>query len=277
MITFSNCKINLGLNVTGRRPDGYHDISTCMFPIPWHDIIEVVPAQKSGTSLTVLGNKVDCDPEKNLVMKAYRLLEKEFSPGDVDIILHKIVPDGAGLGGGSSDATHTLLLINELMNLGLDRKQIADRAAKLGADCAFFAYDIPMIAEGIGDILTPVDIDLRGYTIVIAKPQGVNISTREAYAGITPRQPEIHISEILKLPIEEWQGLLKNDFEDSILEKAPAIAQLKQKFIDAGAAYTSMSGSGASVYGLFKSDKMSESVNTTISGYPHFVHTIPRT
>lgn len=272
MITFTNCKINLGLDVTARRSDGYHDISTCMLPVPWHDIIEVIHTDKADTTLTVLGNPVDCPPEKNLVMKAYRLLQQEFGLDPVEIILQKIVPDGAGLGGGSSDATHTLRLLNEMMGLGLDRKQIAERAARLGADCAFFAYDEPMLAEGIGERLTPVDINLSGYTIVIAKPQGVNISTREAYAGITPRQPEEPISEILKLPVEMWQGRLKNDFEDSILPKAPAIASLKEKIMESGAVYTSMSGSGASVYGIFRGDKMSDSINSVIEGYPHFYY-----
>ncbi len=274
MITFSNCKINLGLDVTARRPDGYHDISTCMLPVPWHDVIEVIPSDRPDSSLTVLGNKVDCPAEKNLVMKAYRLLEKEFGLPPVDIILQKIVPDGAGLGGGSSDASHTLRLLNDMMHLGLDRRQIADRAATLGADCAFFAYDEPMLAEGIGEKLSPVHLDLRGYTIVIAKPQGVNISTREAYEGITPRMPEQPIAEILRLPVEQWQGKLKNDFEESILKKAPAIAELKRQIMEAGAVYTSMSGSGASVYGIFKSGGISGSVKSLVSAYPHFIFDI---
>lgn len=272
MITFTNCKINLGLDVTSRRTDGYHDISTCMLPMPWHDIIEVVPTDQPDTTLTVLGNKVDCEPEKNLVMKAYRLLQREFGLPPVDIILQKIVPDGAGLGGGSSDATHTLMLLNDMLSLGLSREQIARRATSLGADCAFFAYDRPMLAEGIGELLTPIDVDLRGYTIVIAKPEGVNISTREAYEGIVPRQPVEPIAEILKLPVERWQGRLKNDFEESILPKAPAIARLKEEIMAAGAEYTSMSGSGASVYGIFRGDKMSDSVTKVIEEYPHFVH-----
>ena len=272
MITFTNCKINLGLDVTSRRADGYHDISTCMLPVPWHDIIEVVPTDHPDTILTVLGNKVDCEPEKNLVIKAYRLLQREFGLAPVEIILQKIVPDGAGLGGGSSDATHTLMLLNDMMSLGLSREQIAHRATSLGADCPFFAYDRPMLAEGIGEILTPIDVELRGYTIVIAKPEGVNISTREAYAGITPRQPAEPVGEILKLPVEMWQGRLKNDFEESILPKAPAIAKLKEDIMEAGAVYTSMSGSGASVYGIFRSDKMSDSVAKVVEGYPHFIY-----
>lgn len=274
MITFTNCKINLGLNILAKRPDGYHDISTCMLPIPWHDIVEVIPSDRPGSTLTVLGNKVDCPAEKNLVMKAYRLLEKEFALGPVDIVLQKIVPDGAGLGGGSSDATHTLGLLNEFMNLGLTREQIAERAAKLGADCAFFAYDEPMLAEGIGEKLTPISLDLKGHTIVIVKPGGVNISTREAYEGITPREPDEPISQILRRPINEWQGRLKNDFEESVMSKAPQIAELKRLIMDAGAVYASMSGSGASVYGIFKSDKMSDLIISLIAEYPHFVYNI---
>lgn len=274
MITFTNCKINLGLDILAKRPDGYHDISTCMLPIPWHDIVEVIPSDRPGSTLTVLGNKVDCPAEKNLVMKAYRLLEKEFALGPVDIVLQKIVPDGAGLGGGSSDATHTLGLLNEFMNLGLTREQIAERAAKLGADCAFFAYDEPMLAEGIGEKLTPISLDLKGHTIVIVKPGGVNISTREAYEGITPREPDEPISQILRRPISEWQGRLKNDFEESVMSKAPQIAELKRLIMDAGAVYASMSGSGASVYGIFKSDKMSDLIISLIAEYPHFVYNI---
>lgn len=274
MITFTNCKINLGLDVTSRRADGYHDISTCMLPIPWHDIVEVIPSTTPDSSLVVLGNKVDCPPEKNLVMKAYRLLEKEFGLPPVEIVLQKIVPDGAGLGGGSADATHTLRLLNDMMNLGLDRDQIAERAARLGADCAFFAYDEPMLAEGIGEKLTPVDLDLKGYTIVIVKPLGVNISTREAYAGITPRHPETPIAEILRLPLDQWQGLLKNDFEETVMSKAPQIALLKQLIMEAGAIYASMSGSGASVYGIFRNDKMSDQITHIIEDYPHFIYDI---
>lgn len=274
MITFTNCKINLGLDILAKRPDGYHDISTCMLPIPWHDIVEVIPSDRPGSTLTVLGNKVECPAEKNLVMKAYRLLEKEFALGPVDIVLQKIVPDGAGLGGGSSDATHTLGLLNEFMNLGLTREQIAERAAKLGADCAFFAYDEPMLAEGIGEKLTPISLDLKGHTIVIVKPGGVNISTREAYEGITPREPDEPISQILRRPISEWQGRLKNDFEESVMSKAPQIAELKRLIMDAGAVYASMSGSGASVYGIFKSDKMSDLIISLIAEYPHFVYNI---
>lgn len=275
MITFTNCKINLGLDILAKRPDGYHDISTCMLPIPWHDIVEVIPSDRSESTLTVLGNKVDCPAEKNLVMKAYRLLEKEFALEPVDIVLQKIVPDGAGLGGGSSDATHTLILLNELMNLSLTREQIAERAAKLGADCAFFAYNGTMLAEGIGEKLTPISLDLTGHTILIAKPGGVNISTREAYEGVTPRKPDEPISHILHRPISEWQGLLKNDFEESVMAKAPQIAGLKRLFMDAGALYASMSGSGASVYGIFESDKMSDHILSLLSEYPHFVYNIP--
>lgn len=274
MITFTNCKINLGLDVVARRPDGYHDISTCMLPIPWHDIVEVIPSDKPEPTLTVLGNKVDCPIEKNLVMKAYRLLENEFGLPPVDIVLQKIVPDGAGLGGGSSDATHTLRLLNDMMNLGLGREQIAKRASTLGADCAFFAYDGPMLAEGIGEKLTPACIDLRGYTIVIAKPEAVNISTREAYSGITPRRPETPISDILRMPVDQWQGLLKNDFEESVMSKAPQIARLKHLIMEAGAVYASMSGSGASVYGIFESDKMSDHITSLIADHPHFVYNI---
>lgn len=267
MVTFTDCKINIGLDVIRRRPDGYHDIVTCMYHIPWGDIVEIIPSQNGETTLTVLGNKVDCPTEKNLVMKAYRALEKDYSLPTVDIILQKIVPDGAGLGGGSSDASHTLRLLNKMYNLRISDQKLAEIAKGLGADCPFFIYDSPMIAEGIGEILTPVSLDLKGYTIIIIKPESVNISTKQAYAGITPTQPEIALSELLKLPIEEWQGHIKNDFETSIFPLAPQIAEIKDTLINMGAVYASMSGSGASVYGIFNNDKMAEEA---IKKFPYY-------
>lgn len=271
MITFTNCKINIGLDVVRRRPDGYHDIVTCMYPIPWHDVIEIIPATGPDSSLVVLGNKVDCPPEKNLVMKAFRRLQSEYDLPQVDIILQKIVPDGAGLGGGSSDAAHTLLLLNDMFALNLDKPRLAEIATQLGADCPFFIYNTPAIAQGIGEILTPIDLDLSGYTIVIAKPQDVNISTKEAYAGITPAEPLTPLPTLLSMPIAEWQATVKNDFEKSIFPLAPKIADLKRLFMRSGAVYTSMSGSGASVYGIFPKGEVPDSLLQQIDSLPHFI------
>lgn len=270
MITFSNCKINLGLNIVRRRDNGYHDIETCMLPVPWHDIIEITPSASDRTNLTVLGNKVDCPPEKNLVMKAYNAIADHYDIPPLDIILRKIVPDGAGLGGGSSDAAHIMRLINTTFSLGLTSKELASLAATIGADCAFFAYDSPMICKGIGDIMEPISLNLRGYNIVIAKPLGISISTKEAYAGVTPRKPTMPICDILSQPVSQWQGNLVNDFEKSIFSIAPQIATLKQKMLDNGALYASMSGSGASVYGIFNDDLLTGHALSVVKEIPHF-------
>lgn len=251
MVTFSCCKINIGLDIVGRRPDGYHDIVTAMVPVPWHDVIEIVPAP--AVSLVTLGRPVDCPPEKNLVMKAYRALAERFSLPPFKIILQKIVPDGAGLGGGSADATFTLRLLNDACRLGLSADEIAEIAASIGADCPFFAYDRPMLATGIGTDLSPIDLDISGLWTLIAKPRGIAISTKQAYAGVSPARPAEPLTELLRLPVDQWQGRIKNDFEPSIFALAPQVGALKEKMLRAGAIYASMSGSGSAVYGLFSS------------------------
>ena len=170
MITFPNAKINLGLNIVERRSDGYHNIETVFFPVPLTDVLEIVPADSADTSLTCYGNPVDCPPEKNLVMKAYRLLQQRYDLPPVSIHLYKHIPDGAGLGGGSSDAAHTLLMLNKMFDLNIPHEELAAMAAGLGADCAFFIYSRPMMATGIGDVLSPVDVDLKGKTLLLVKP-----------------------------------------------------------------------------------------------------------
>lgn len=252
MLKFSNCKINIGLDIVAKRPDGYHDLVTAMVPVPWHDIIEIIPAD--ATSLVCLGNHVDCQPEKNLVMKAYRAMAARFDIRPYKIILQKIVPDGAGLGGGSADATATLQLINEYEGLGLSNEEIAAIASNIGADCPFFAYNQPMLATGTGTTLRPINISLSGLYMLIAKPEGVSISTKQAYAGVTPRQPKKPLEQLLSLPIEQWQGLVKNDFEPSIFALAPQVEKLKELMLIEGAVYASMSGSGSSVYGIFREE-----------------------
>lgn len=252
MVTFSNCKINIGLDIVAKRPDGYHELVTAMAPVPWHDVIEIVPAD--ATELICLGHKVDCPPEKNLVMKAYRAMEARYDVRPYRIILQKIVPDGAGLGGGSADATAMLQLINDTESLGLSRAEIAQIASELGADCPFFAYDGPMLATGIGTVLRPIDIDLSGLWLQIAKPEGVSISTKQAYAGVTPRKPDEPLDDLLRLPIDQWQGRVKNDFEPSIFTIAPQVGRLKEAMLANGAVYASMTGSGSSVYGLFRKE-----------------------
>lgn len=260
MILFPNAKINLGLDILRRRPDGYHDIATVMIPVAWTDILEVVPARGSSTTLTVTGRSVDCLPEKNLVMKAYRALEKHLgSIPPVDIALHKVIPDGAGLGGGSADAAFALTAFNEVLSLGIEKRILAEIAATVGADCPFFIYNEPAYCTGTGTTLDhSVHPAIEGYTIAIAKPAAEAVNTAEAYAGVKPSEPHVAIPEILNLPIESWKESLKNDFETSIFPIRPQIASLKAHFFKSGALYAAMSGSGAAVFGIFDSAILAE-------------------
>lgn len=251
MILFPNAKINLGLDIVGKRPDGYHNIETVMIPVPWTDVLEIVPAEGKESTLTVSGRKVDCPTEKNLVMRAFRALESEFGLPPVDIYLRKIIPDGAGLGGGSADAAFTLKGLNSLFELGLTDERLAETAAKLGADCPFFIYNRPMLCTGIGTDFSPVDVDLSGYSIVIVKPQ-VSVPTAQAYSRVTPAMPSRHIADVLtESSVDGWQTTLKNDFEASVFPLYPLVGDIKARLIEMGAAYASMSGSGSAVYGLF--------------------------
>ncbi len=259
MIFFSDCKINIGLDITARRPDGYHDISTVMIHVPWHEPVELLPSSGPEPTLTVIGRGVDCPPEKNLVMRAFRIMEREYGIPPVDIVLEKIIPDGAGLGGGSADAATTLRGLDKLFGLGLAPARLAELASEIGADCPFFIYDKPMYCTGTGTTMRPVDIDIEGYWLVVAKPAGVAISTRVAYAGVTPRIPDVPLPELLRLPVNQWQGKVKNDFEPSVFAVAPRIKDVKDMMLSEGAVFASMSGSGASVFGLFDSDKLAES------------------
>lgn len=257
MIRFCNSKINIGLDIVARRPDGYHDIVTAMFPIGWGDILEIVPAADGVTRLTVTGRKVDCPVEKNLVMKAYRALAAEVELPAVDIYLRKIVPDGAGLGGGSSDAAHTLLLLNDLFALGLPLDRLAAIAAGIGADCPFFIYDTPMLATGTGTDLEPMDLPgLGGLTVVVVKPP-VSVPTAAAYKGVTPGESTERLATSLRRPVGDWRGLIKNDFEPSVFRQYPLIAGVKADMYASGAVYASMSGSGSAVYGLFERANLS--------------------
>lgn len=250
MVSFPPCKINLGLNILRKRQDGYHDIDTCFYPIPFTDILEVIESDKltfSASGLVIPGDAAD-----NLCLKAYRLLAGEHNLPPVRIHLHKIVPTGAGLGGGSSDGAHTLRTINLIFGLGLTAAELASFAARLGSDCPFFIYDKPMTGKGRGEILAPAPVSLKGYHLVLLNP-GVHVSTADAYAGVKPHVPVRPIDEILNLPVPEWRGQLENDFEESIFRKYPIIGQLRDKLYSDGAVYSAMSGSGSSVFGIFDS------------------------
>ncbi|MCB0487832.1 MAG: 4-(cytidine 5'-diphospho)-2-C-methyl-D-erythritol kinase [Cyclobacteriaceae bacterium] len=253
MVCFPHCKINLGLRVISKREDGYHNIDTCFYPIPWTDVLEIVPAKT--ISFTNTGIPIPGKPEQNLCLRAYYLIAEEFDIAPVSIHLHKVVPMGAGLGGGSSDAAFTLKLLNDIFELDISDDQLKNFAAQLGSDCAFFVDDKPMLGSGRGEILDTINISLKGKHLVIAKPD-VHISTAEAYQGITPKMPVQDVRNIVEnTTIENWSGVLVNDFEDSVFSQHPIIVEIKQRFYDEGAVYASMSGSGASVFGIFDKPK----------------------
>lgn len=251
MIHFPNAKINLGLNIVSKREDGYHNIESCFYPIPWRDSLEVIEA--ASFAFHSYGLDIPGDASSNLCVKAYELLKADHDLPPVEIHLLKNIPMGAGLGGGSADGAFTLKLLNDLFQLNLSSLQLEAYALQLGSDCPFFIQNQPAIATGRGEGLELIDLDLSGCTLAIHNP-GIHISTKEAYAGITPKQPEISVADIISRPIQEWKDLLRNDFEDSIFPSHPTIAQLKQDMYAAGAIYASMTGSGSTVFGLFEGE-----------------------
>ncbi len=249
MIVYPNAKINLGLNVVAKRPDGYHDIETAFYPIPLQDALEVADAPTF--RFRMAGTPLDCPAGDNLVIKVLQMVEQDFKLPELDIFLYKHIPSGAGLGGGSSDAAFMLMLLNERFGLGLTKEEMKARLATLGADCPFFVENRPVLATGIGDVMRPIDLSLAGWTLVLVKPD-IAVSTAEAYAGVKPQKPATPIAEILKLPVEQWQGRLCNDFEESVFARHPEIAATRDLLLDLGATYAAMSGSGSAVFGLFK-------------------------
>jgi len=249
MIAFPPCKINLGLNILSKRQDGFHNIETCFYPIPWTDILEVIPARE--TELTFSGNSIPGRAEENLCLKAYDLLKSDFDIEPVKIHLHKIIPIGAGLGGGSSDAAYTLRLLSNIFDLSLTPDQFRKYAAQLGSDCSFFTQDKPQIGSGKGEILHDLDITLKDFWLILVKPP-IHISTQQAYSCVIPKSPVASLQETLKLPVARWNGLLGNDFEESVFMLYPEVLEIKNQFYAKGAVYASMSGSGSSVFGLFE-------------------------
>lgn len=254
MITYPNCKINLGLHVVGKRPNGYHDLETIFLPVlNLCDELEIV--ENDTLQMEQEGIVLDNAPEDNLCTRAWRLLHDEFNIPPVSIRLKKGIPFGAGLGGGSSDAAFTLKLLNEMFALGLIDSQLEQRAARLGADCAFFIRNRAAYAIGIGDRLEPIEIDMSAYRIVIEIPEGEHVSTKEAYSGLKRDlfgaiRPDLR--KAVKQSIGEWRSLIVNDFEASVFPAHPAIAALKDDMYRRGALYASMTGSGAAVFGIFE-------------------------
>lgn len=252
MIVFPNIKINLGLSITEKRPDGYHNLETVFYPVALEDALEIRTLTEAEKKITLhqYGMEIAGNPEDNLVAKAYSLLDKEFHLPPVEIHLYKHIPSGAGLGGGSSDAAFMLKLLNNHFHLELSEDQLEIYAATLGADCAFFIKNKTTYAEGIGNIFSPIELSLKGYQIMIVKPD-VFVSTREAFANIHPHHPEYPVKEVIRRPVAEWKDTLINDFEASVFPQHPVIGEIKQELYNQGAVYASMSGSGSSVFGLF--------------------------
>jgi 4-diphosphocytidyl-2-C-methyl-D-erythritol kinase len=251
MVRFPNCKINLGLYITNRRADGYHDLETVFYPVPFRDALEVVPA-KGKASLQLSGRTVASDSSNNLVWKAYEMLKKKFPEHlpELDIYLHKAIPMGAGLGGGSADGAFMLQLLNDHFKLGIHTAQLADMALQLGSDCPFFIYNSPQFAKGRGEQMTPVDLDLSGFSILLICPS-VHISTGKAFQMITPKPAPFDLKELDKLHVLEWKDNITNDFEAPIFQQHPGLAAIKQQLYTGGAVYASMSGSGSTIFGLF--------------------------
>lgn len=289
MITHPNVKINLGLNVLRKREDGFHDLETLF--VPYFDIwdtLEIVsdteaetlpalcgkygdPAEAYGASNAsdpvfpfvkaedeklriYIARKegVDWNPLADLCAKAYRLLDADFGLPPVVIVLEKTSPVGAGLGGGSSDAAFCLAMLNEIFSIGLDKPTLASYASKLGSDCAFFIYNSPMLGCGRGEILTPFELDLSDFELKVVTPEGIAVSTAEAYRGIVPAIPEIPLTDVLNRPVEQWKELLVNDFEKTVFAAHPELAAVKQSLYDSGAVYASMSGSGSALFAIYK-------------------------
>ncbi|SOD95141.1 4-(cytidine 5'-diphospho)-2-C-methyl-D-erythritol kinase [Spirosoma fluviale] len=250
MLTFPTSKINLGLRITEKRPDGFHNLQSCFYPVGWGDILEVIPVPDGEVGFTSSGLPIPGSPEQNLCIRAYNLLKADFDLPPVQMHLHKLVPIGAGLGGGSADAAFALKLLNTQFSLGLTNPQLEDYARLLGSDCAFFIQNRPLYCTQKGDVFSDIAVDLSGYFIVLVYPN-LAISTAEAYAGIKPRQPEANLYEQLLEPVANWRHTIHNDFEDSLFPHYPILPQLKAQLYESGAVYASMSGSGSTVYGIF--------------------------
>lgn len=280
MITNPNVKINLGLNVLRKREDGFHDLETLFVPyFGIKDTLEIITGDDFSTTSAMLFAKyngveqglvqgisddgklmitiarkegVDWDPLKDLTAKAYFILAEDFNLPPVKIFLEKTSPVGAGLGGGSADAAFALKMLNELCGLGLSDQKLAEYASRLGSDCAFFIYNRPMIGEGRGEILTEWPVDISGYDLQVLTPEGVSVSTKDAYSGIRPHLPEVPLRDALARPVDEWQGVLVNDFEETVFAKYPELDAIKRSLYECGAVYASMSGSGSALFALFK-------------------------
>ncbi len=256
MITFPIAKINLGLNVVERRPDGYHNLETVFYPVSVKDRLEVSLNHKVTADvdcdLQVTNVKMDCDNQQNLVVKAYQLLKRDFPQmRPVVVSLEKNIPTQAGMGGGSSDCAFMLQMLNEMFQLGLNEAQLVGYASRLGADCAFFIKQRPCYAEGIGERLQAIDLNLKGKYLAVVRPD-IPVSTKEAFSLITPNRPQQNCRDIVMQPVETWRDKLTNDFEKSVFALHPTIGKVKNRLYEMGAVYAAMSGSGSALFGIFR-------------------------
>lgn len=268
MIVYPNAKINIGLNVVEKRPDGYHNLETVFYPIGLQDILEIKVLDEGnvpecGYKLKITGTILDGSPEDNLVVRAFKMLKHDFNLPPLSIGLYKHIPTGAGLGGGSSDAAFTIKTLNKRFDLRLTDEQMEDYCTRLGADCPFFIKDTPVFATGIGNEFHPVSFSLKGKHLVLVKPD-IFVSTKDAYAKVNVRRPDTPLPELLAQPLETWKDTVINDFERSVFSKYPEIAAIKDSMYDIGAVYASMSGSGSSVFGIF--DEPVENIDEVFSG-----------
>ncbi|WP_132054379.1 4-(cytidine 5'-diphospho)-2-C-methyl-D-erythritol kinase [Pseudocnuella soli] len=250
MVLFPNCKINLGLHIVGKRPDGFHDLETIFYPLPLYDALELVHSKDGATTLQVTGITIDAHAEDNICIKAYRLIQQTHQIPPVQIHLHKNIPSGAGLGGGSADGAFMLQLLNKKFALGLSNEQLMGLSLQLGSDCPFFIYNQPCFAQGRGERLQPVTLDLSAYAIVLVNPK-IHINTGWAFAQLQPDRQHSNLLQVAQQPIGYWKTDMTNDFEPPVFAAYPEIAKIKETLYDAGAAYASLTGTGSTVFALF--------------------------
>lgn len=251
MIVFPNCKINLGLNIVEKRKDGFHNIESVFYPVQLCDILEIVEQEENGTEFSSSGIPVPGGAKDNLCVRAYNLMKKNHDLRGIKIHLHKIIPIGAGLGGGSADAAFFLKMLNDKFGLWMPWDEVHDYANKLGSDCSFFISNKPSFVFGRGDEFENIDLDLSNHHIFLIYPN-IHVDTADAYSGINPKKSSSNLKEDIFLPMEEWKNKIKNDFEENVFRKHPEIKKIKEKLYSLGAIYSSMSGSGSTVYGIFK-------------------------
>lgn len=263
MVVFPNCKINLGLNIIEKRGDGFHNLESIFLPISYADVLEVLPARNGCTSFTLktTGHKIFGDYRQNIVFKAYDILKKNYSEQvkPVEVHLHKVLPNGAGIGGGSSDGTSMLACLNNLFDLALTTEELASFALELGSDCPFFVYNTPAFVTGRGEHILPITIGsfLQQATVVLLHPQ-LHISTKQIFSKITPHKPNLSVLEAIQQPIQSWKDCIKNDFEEVVFSENIGLSALKNMLYNLGADYSSLSGTGSTVYGIFSSNTITE-------------------